>query len=388
MIAGGVMLAASHWLPAADDRRPVILAIDAEFGVPAATSAQAIQRGAELASAEINAAGGVLPGRPLEIVARNNNSMPARARDNLTELSGNPDVVAVMSGKHSPVVQQLIPLIHELGMPYLVPWAAADDITDNRHQPNFVFRLSLRDSWAMAALIQRAEARGYRRLGLLIPNNGWGRSNLAAIEEQLAGSKRLALVSRQSYNMGHPYLHEQYEALLNDGAEVLILVGNELEGVALVDEISGHLPADRLPVLSHWGVTGGEFFERTGEALKKVDFSVVQTFSFVDAKGERVRRIVDQLRARWGVASARDIDSPVGVAQAYDLTHLLALAVRQAGSTDRAAVRAALEQIPEYAGLIRRYRRPFTPARHDALDPSQVFVARYAPDGAIVRAAK
>lgn len=370
----------------ADDAPPpVILAIDAEFGVRAATSAQAIQRGAEIAAAEINANGGLLGGRPLRVVIRNNNSMPARARDNLRELAALPDVVAVMSGKHSPVVQQLKPLIHEIGIPYLVPWAAADDITDDLYAPNFIFRLSMRDSWAMAALVREAEARGLRRIGVLIPNNGWGRSNRAAIETLLAEDRRAKLVSEQWYNFGHPSFREQYDALRLAGADVVILVGNELEGVSLAEEIARRPAPERLPVLSHWGVTGGEFFERAREALEQVDFSVVQTYSFVGAEDAVARRVLAALRERWGVEGARHVDSPVGVAHAYDLTHLLALAIRRAGSTDRKAVRDALEQLPAYAGLVRHYARAFAPGRHDALDGTQVFIARYASDGAILR---
>jgi branched-chain amino acid transport system substrate-binding protein len=365
--------------------RPVLLGIDAEFGVPAATSAQAIQRGAEAAAAEINAAGGVLGGRPLQVVIRNNNSMPARARDNLKELAADPDVVAVMSGKHSPVVQQLRPLIHELGIPYLVPWAAADDITDDRYTPNFVFRLSLRDSWAMAALLRAADTRGFRRVGLMLPNNGWGRSNLAAAESLLGGFGRLRIVSVQWYNLGDVAMQTQYDTLRRAKADVLVLVANEIEGAAVVREIADHRPAERLPVLSHWGITGGEFFERARSALGAVDFSMVQTYSFIDADDERARRVLERLHKQFGIHSAREIESPVGLAHAYDLTHLLALAIRRAGSTDRAAVRAALELIPEYRGLLRNYRRPFAPGRHDALEASQVFLARYAADGAILR---
>lgn len=370
---------------ATDTLPPVILAIDAEFGVRAATSAQAIQRGAEIAAAEINANGGLLGGRPLQVVIRNNNSMPARARDNLRELTAMPEVVAVMTGKHSPVVQQLKPLIHEIGIPYLVPWAAADDITDDLYVPGFIFRLSMRDSWAMAALVREAEARGLRRIGVLIPNNGWGRSNRAAIETLLVEGRRARLVSEQWYNFGHLSFREQYDALLAAQADVVILVGNELEGVSFVEEIARRPAAERRPVLAHWGVTGGEFFERGREALQHVDFSVVQTYSFVGAEDAAARRVLAALRERWGVEGARHVDSPVGVAHAYDLTHLLALAIQRAGSTDRKAVRDALEQLPAHAGLVRHYGRAFAPGRHDALDGTQVFIARYAADGAILR---
>jgi branched-chain amino acid transport system substrate-binding protein len=74
----------------------------------------------------------------------------------------------------------------------------------------------------------------------------------------------------------------------------------------------------------------------------------------------------------------------VGLAHAYDLTHLLARAIEHAGSIDRARVRDALEQVTDHAGLTGHYPRPFTPQRHEALGVEQLFMARYRRDGAIV----
>jgi branched-chain amino acid transport system substrate-binding protein len=86
----------------------------------------------------------------------------------------------------------------------------------------------------------------------------------------------------------------------------------------------------------------------------------------------------------FGIEGIEDIDSPVGFGHAYDLTHILARAVDLAGSTDRAAVRDALEQVRDYRGLTGHYARPFSPEDHDAMGPEHVFMARYREDGVIV----
>jgi branched-chain amino acid transport system substrate-binding protein len=117
-----------------------------------------------------------------------------------------------------------------------------------------------------------------------------------------------------------------------------------------------------------------------------VDFSVIQTFSFVGANSPVARRVLAALKERYGVASPEKVQSPVGVAHAYDLTHLLALAIDKAGSTDRAKIRNALEHLGPYQGLVRRYEAPFTADRHDALSSTQVFFARYDDEGNLVPA--
>jgi len=83
------------------------------------------------------------------------------------------------------------------------------------------------------------------------------------------------------------------------------------------------------------------------------------------------------------VADARQLASPVGVAHAYDLTHILAKAINQAGVMDRAKIRDALEKVKNYAGLIKTYRQPFSADDHEALSLDDVFMARYAADGAL-----
>lgn len=81
-----------------------------------------------------------------------------------------------------------------------------------------------------------------------------------------------------------------------------------------------------------------------------------------------------------------DIRAPVGVAHAYDAMHLLARAIAKAGSTERPAVREALERLGSYRGLVRHYQPPFTKDRHEALGPEQLLMARFRADGALVPA--
>jgi branched-chain amino acid transport system substrate-binding protein len=75
-----------------------------------------------------------------------------------------------------------------------------------------------------------------------------------------------------------------------------------------------------------------------------------------------------------------------GFAHAYDLTHLLAKAIALAGNTNRPDIRAAMENLPAYAGLVRNYKRPFTPTNHEALDRNQVFMGRFLANGTLVPA--
>lgn len=368
----------------ADELRPVYIGMDAEFGHKTSTSDEAIRAGILIAIDEINSAGGVLGGRPLELLERDNRSVPARGVANFTELAQIPDLVAIFCGKFSPVVIEALPTIHKFKIPTLDPWAAANTVVDNGYHPNYVFRLSLRDSWAIPAMMQYLRDKGAHRIGLMVPNTSWGRSNHDSAKTYVANNSRIVLTTVQWYNWGDNSLVKQYQAVLDSNADALILVANEREGSILVKEVAALPDAKRLPIASHWGISGGRFTELTGPALQKLDFAVVQTYSFIGAQGEIVERVIKGAEKILGGKGAEGIVSPVGLAHAYDLTHILSRAINLAGTTDRSAIRDALEQVSHYKGLIKDYERPFSPDRHEALEEKGVFMARFREDSVII----
>lgn len=363
---------------------PVFIAIDAEFGQKSATSPVAIQQGMEIAIEEINAAGGVLGGRKLELVKSDNRGVAAIGVDNLRDLAKRQDLVAVFGGKFSPVYMECLPVAHELGMLLMNPWGSADGITDHKFKPSFSFRLSLKDEWAAPAFVRFARERHKAtRIGVIVPNTAWGRSNDAALSKAAAASG-MSIVGTRWYNWGDKSLAVQYGELRAAGAQAIVLVANEVEGSILVREVGALPEPQRLPIISHWGVTGGEFANMAGNALHAVDFSVIQTFSFVGNDSPAARRVLAAMKRRYGVDGAEQVKAPVGVAHAYDLTHVLARAINKAGSTDRRKVRDALETLGPYDGLVRRYAQPFAPGRHDALSSENILFARYTTNDRLV----
>ncbi len=361
-----------------------MLGLDVEFGVKNSSSAQAIERGIRVAIEEVNQAGGLLNGRSLVLETRDNRSVPARAVKNLRELAQQTNLVAVFVGRFSPAVIETSPVAEALGVILLDPWAAADKIIDDKRVGSYVFRLSLNDSLAMQAMLAHARNKRVPKVGLMVPRTAWGRSSLAALEHELSLRNDPLLVETVWYNWGDKSLLPGYKTLLAQGAKALILVANEAEGSILIRELARLLPDERMSIISHWGVTGGDFARLTTGALHQLDFSVVQTFSLFRADPERVERVLTVSGRLFGLRRPENIESPVGFGHAYDMTHILARAIELAGTTERAAVRSALEQVRDYHGLVRYYDRPFAPQRHEALSPQDVFMARFDETGVIV----
>jgi branched-chain amino acid transport system substrate-binding protein len=367
----------------ASDKKPVLVGIDGEFGLDNSISAQAVELGVRAAISEINASGGVLGGRPLDVVLKDHRSMPARGIRNIKEFAAMPDLVAVFGGRFSPVIIEQLPILKETKLLFMAVWSSADPIVDNGMKPSYIFRLSLRDSLAMPKMLQYAHQRGLNNVGLLLTNTSWGRSNRAAAEKYEASAKSVKIVQTAWYNWQDKSLIDKYQMLLDAGAQAIVLVADDDEAAILVREMAALPAARRVPVISHWGITGGEFVQQAGPALHQIDFSVIQTFSFFNAEKKPLERFM-RIAAPFGIKKIEDIRAPVGVAHAYDAMHILARAINLAGTTERSAVRDALEKIPGHRGLIKRYKPPFAADRHEALGPQELLMARYRSNGVLV----
>lgn len=363
----------------------ILIGADLEIRDLTSTSDDAILTGASLAVEDINRAGGLLGGRMLELVIRDNRSVPSRGVDNVREFVQTERMPAYLCGKFSPVTLEQVPIVHQHGLILLNPWSAADAIIDNGHSPNFAFRIGLRDSWAMEAILRRLAERDLGDIGLMLPASAWGRSSAAAIERLVISQPRLRIRGQAWHFWGGDIdIVASYRKLRQDGARAILLVANEPEGALLVRGIASMPREERLPIISHWGITGGDFATMCGPALAEVDLQVVQTHSFHTPRNPQARLLGERAAKITGVGAATRMPSAIGVAHAYDLVQLLALAISRAGSTDRAAVRDALERLPAHEGVIRRYAPAFTPDNHEGLRPSDLFFARFEADGRLL----
>ena len=170
----------------------------------------------------------------------------------------------------------------------------------------------------------------------------------------------------------------QLARLKNAGADALILVANAAPGSQVMK--SRDRMGWKVPIASHWGISGGRFTELAGPTAGDAQF--VQTYSFYGKQGPVGEKVLVALKKKYPqIKGPEDIFAPVGTANAYDAMNLLALAMAQAGSTDPDAVRTALEDLKgNYAGLIKTYTRPFTPDEHDALGPDDYIMVHYQGD--------
>jgi branched-chain amino acid transport system substrate-binding protein len=348
----------------AQPKEPIKIGLAAAVSGGSAASGEAIKRGIQIALDEINARGGLLGGRKLELVIRDDEGNPAKGVTIARELVEREKVAVVFGGLHTTVALAQVPVWQELRTPYMGAWAAGTNITRNGGSPNYVFRVSANDDLVDRYLSRYAtEVMKKGKPGLLLENTAWGQSNEAGLGKWL-GERNIKPVGIEKFNWNDPDMSPQLLRLKGAGADHVILVANAPEGAQVVK--SRAKIGWEVPMISHWGISGGRFAELTGELSDGVVF--LQTYSFFGPQGERGQAVLKALVGKYGVKGPEDVIAPVGTANAYDGMHLVALALEQAGGTDGPKLREALENLKaEYRGLIKTYRRPFTAEQHDAL---------------------
>ncbi len=348
----------------AQSKDPIKIGLAAAVSGGSAASGEAIKRGIQIAMDEINAKGGLLGGRKLELVIRDDEGDPAKGVKIARELVEREKAVVVFGGLHTTVALAEVPVWTELKHPYMAPWAAGTEIAQNTQKPNYVFRVSANDDYADKFLVRYAtEVLKKAKPGLLLENTAWGQSNEVGLNKWL-GQKGIKPVGIEKFNWGDPDMSPQLLRLKNAGADHIIMVANAPEGAQVVK--SRAKIGWEIPMVAHWGISGGRFAELTGDLSDGVAF--LQTYSFFGKQNERGQALLKALKDKYGVKGPEEVIAPVGTANAYDGMHLVALAIAQAGSDDGAMVRDALENLKaDYEGLIKNYKRPFTPEQHDAL---------------------
>jgi branched-chain amino acid transport system substrate-binding protein len=371
--------AAFFGMSLAEAQEPIRIGQISALSGPSAQSGEAIARGLTIAIDEINNAGGLLDGRKLELVQRDDQSNPPRGLTAARELIFNEEVAAIFGGIDSPVALAIVPLANQEKVPLVISWAAATNITRNGAEPNYVFRVSAVDALVDVKLLDYANKKfGAKKIGLMLINNPWGQSNQKGLEAADEENDSAEIVGAEKFEAADVDMVPQLTRLREAGAEAIVLVSTAPPGAQVMK--SRERIGWNVPVVSHWGISGGRFPELAGPTAGDAHF--IQTYSFFGEQGEVGKRVLETLKAKYSdIKGPEEVFSPVGTANAYDAMHLLALAIEQAGSTDGSAVQQALENLSaEYAGLIKTYSSPFSAEDHDALGPDDYVMVRYQGD--------
>lgn len=314
-----------------------------------------------------------IQGYEIELVARDHRGNSKRSLLHMRQFLDDPTALFVLGGLHSPPYIQHRDFINQNGVLLLVPWAAGGPITRYPGDTNWVFRLSIDDTRAGFRMAEYAiEQKNCRSPHLLLEETPWGKSNFRTLTS--AVMQRLQQqpgVTWFRWNTKGNAARILLRETIDRGADCLLFVGNSIEGGVFARAMASLDAAQRLPIISHWGITGGDFHVQVDAAVRRsLDLHFIQTcFSFMSPRQSPLsRQVLQRTKALFPgkIEHPEDIFAPPGFIHAYDLGRIVIAALEQielSGDTraDRRALRNALEQLQRpVQGLIKTYQKPFS----------------------------
>jgi branched-chain amino acid transport system substrate-binding protein len=323
------------------------IGVSIELTGPDSAAGPAHKNALVLAADEINRSG-LLDGKQLRLIIKDNKSDPAEALARVNGFLENDNVTAIIGGGTSPTTLSVVDAIEKAKVP-LVSMASTDDVLTPREKRRHVFKTPPSPAPVVEVMLRDFRAANITRVGLLAVADAYGDAGAKAVRE---GAERegLALVGTERFRIADQAYTGQLTRLIAQKPDAIV-VWSVFPGAAKA--------ARDVKKLGYKGRVyfdagaGAELFVRDASLASEGTFmvhpsvlaanQVTATTPSVLAQKEFFSRYTQRYGTFSGFAS-----------YAADALGLIAAAIEQTGSIDRRALRDKLETI-RYDGLTGSY---------------------------------
>ncbi len=291
----------------------------------------------------LNAAGGVL-GRPIELVAFDDASDPARAASLMKRLIESERVDFVIGGSGTPTSLAAIPLAEKAGLPYLSLGGGVQIIDPVKP---WVFKMPHTDRMVAEKVLGEMKARGLTRIGLLSENVGFGKSGREQTV-QVAARLGIDIAADESYAPKDADVTAQLTRIkATPDVQALFIFGTGAGPAVAIRNV--RQIGLSLPVYLTHGVASKDFLRLVGTAadgmrLPAAGLAVAEQL----ADGDSQKAMVLDYKTIYEAAFKEDVSQFGG--HALDALNIAVAALKHVGSTDKAAFRDAVERTTGYMG--------------------------------------
>lgn len=306
---------------------------------PLAPVVAGMVRSAELAVAQINAAGGVL-GCPTELALRDSQAQPALAVDaarQLIDIEGARVIIGEVTSADTEAVLNSVTVPGHV--PLISPTASAPGFSEIGGRTGLFFRTNASDALQGVAAASMAMQTHRGRVAVLAINNDWG-SNLSnvfrAAYEKLGGSVTRVVL----YNPAQSSYRAEVGSAMQDHPDTLYLIGYASEGAGIAREW-----------ISQGGTRQFLFAHNMNDAafVKTVGAAYLGQAMWITPGTTRTPSL-DSFRQAYTARTQEAAEGP-GRTSTYDAVVLAALAIQAAKSAgDGAAIAAGFHQVTDPAG--------------------------------------
>ena len=296
----------------------------------------------ELYVERLNAAGGVL-GRKLQLVAYDDAGDAEKARTFAKRLLEQDKVDAIVGGSTTGTTMAVVPLAEAAGVPF-VSLAGAVVIVEPAKK--WVFKTPHTDRMACEKIFVDMKARGTTKAALISGSGGFDKSMRAECLK-VAGQRGIEIVADETYGVSDTDMTPQLTKIRASGAQAVLNAGFG-QGPAIVTRNVKQLGLTQ-PLYQSHGVASKEYIKLSGAAAEGVRLPAAAVLvGDLLAPSDAQKPVVLAYRDSYQDKYNSEISTFGG--HAYDGLMLVAGAIKNAGSTDKAKVRDALEATRGYVG--------------------------------------
>ncbi|MGD8428794.1 MAG: ABC transporter substrate-binding protein [Ectothiorhodospiraceae bacterium] len=309
----------------------------------------------------INADGGVL-GKKLELVHYDDGANAGKARTFAKRLITADQVDLIIGGTTTGTTMAVIPLVQQYEVPF-ISLAGGVPIIDPVKK--WVFKTPHTDRMAVQKIYRDMQRFGVIRVGLISGTGGFGKSCRQQALDQ-AGEYNISVVADETYGPKDTDMTAQLTKIKGtDGVQAVLNCGFG-QGPAIVTKNFRQLGLD-VPLYESHGVASKSYIELAGDAANGVRLpaaALLVADKLPDSDPQKPV-VVD-----YKNSFEKNFDQSVSTfgGHAYDALQIAVGALERAGSTDKAAVRSAIEQTSGLIGTGGEFN--LSPEDHLGLDLS------------------
>jgi branched-chain amino acid transport system substrate-binding protein len=341
---------------------PIKIGLSGPFTGGSSSMGVSMRDGAKLAVEEINKAGGVLGGRMIQLIERDDEAKNELGVQIAQELINKEQVVVTLGFINTGVAQAAQRFYQEAEIPVINNVATGSILTNQwpDAKANYVFRTSANDLIQSAMIADEAIKRqGFKKPAILNDSTNYGMLGRSDMENALT-KLGVKPVTEEKFNIGDTDMTAQVLKAKEAGADVILTyaIGPELAQVANAMAKLGW----KVPLIGSWTLSMASFIDT---ARANGDGAIMpQTFIELPNTPKR-KAFIEAYHKAYG---GDRMPSPVSAAQGYDSAYLLAAALAQAKSTDGRKIHDALENLQtKLEGVVTTYDHPYTAKDHEAI---------------------
>jgi branched-chain amino acid transport system substrate-binding protein len=324
-------------------QQPVRIGAFLSITGPAAFLGDPENKTLELYVERLNAAGGVL-GRKLQLVSYDDAGDAEKARTFAKRLIEQDKVDVIVGGSTTGTTMAVVPLVEAAQIPFL---SLAGAVVIVEPVKRWVFKTPHTDRMACEKIFVDMQARGVSRVALISGAGGFDKSMRAECLN-VAKKHRIDIVADETYGAGDTDMTAQLTKIKSAPGVQAVLNAGFGQGPAIVTKNYRQIGMS-LPLYQSHGVASKEFIKLAGPAAEGVRLPaaallVADTLPESDPQ----KRVVLGYKREYEKRFNSEVSTFGG--HAYDGLMLAVEAMKRAGSTDKARVRDALENLHGYMG--------------------------------------